>query len=145
MSRETQSELHLNTRRMHSPCADLLAPRRPAVCPDHDALLRLKSCFTTVHWQRFAMLLETLSLSLCSCFKGRLLVFAWVDCEVLTLSRAVWMLMLSFIALIKVSPSSVCRSHLGMLCSWMERQPLTSSRAIHELSQHSQDDRRSLI
>lgn len=145
MSRDTQLELHLNTRRMHSPCADLLAPRRPAVCPYHDALLRLNSGFTTVHWQTFAMLLETLSLSLCSWCRGRLLVFAMVGCEVLTLPRAVWMLMLSFLTLTKVSKSSVCRSHLGMLCSWMARPPLTSSRAIHERSQDSQDDRRRLI
>lgn len=97
MSRETQLELHLNTRRMHSACADLLAPRRPAVYPYHDALLGANSCSTTVHWQRFAMLLEIPSLSLCSCFKGRLLVFVWVDCEVLTFARVVWMLMLRFI------------------------------------------------
>lgn len=102
MSRDTQLEMDLNTRRMYSPCAGLLASRRPAVCPYRDALLRVNSCFTTLRRQGFAMLLETPSLSLWPCFKGHLLVFVRVDSEALTLPRAVWILMLRLVALTKV-------------------------------------------
>lgn len=137
MSRDTQLEMHLDTRTMHSPSAGLLAPRRPTVCPYREVLLRVNSYFTTLHRQGFAMLLETPSLSLCPCFKGHLLVFVRVDYEALTLPRAVWILMLRLVALTKVKQSNVRRSYLGMLCSSMARPPLTSSRTIHKLSQYS--------
>lgn len=57
------------------------------------------------------MLLEKSSLSLSSCFKSRLLVFVWVDCEALTLPRAVWIMVLRLIALTtKVRSSNVRQS-----------------------------------